>query len=68
MTWNLRKPNIRLNVRPVREWDARPQMPRAGLSATDRAAHRARRARECAKIPVNNEIPVVNNVLIEGNT
>jgi hypothetical protein len=55
MTWQLRKPNVTLNVRPVREWDARRKdasIPRAGLSDEARALHRKRRERECRKIPL----------------
>ena len=53
MTWNLRKTNIRLNVRPVHEWDARPKQNLiAGLTPVARALHRARRERECVKVPV----------------
>jgi hypothetical protein len=63
MVWNLRKPNVRLNVRSTREWDARPKQNLiAGLTPIARAFHRARRKRECAKVPV------VQNSLIEGNT
>jgi hypothetical protein len=51
MTWNLRKPNVRLNVRPVREWDAREKSDViAGLTPEARQIHRSRRARECAKV------------------
>lgn len=52
MTWNLRKPNVILDVRPIREWDSRPGRPVAGLSPIARAIHRAYRARECAKVAV----------------
>lgn len=63
MTQNLRKPNIRLNVRPVHEWDARPKPNLiAGLTPVARALHWARRERECVKVPV------VQNSFIEGNT
>ena len=57
MTWQLRKPNVTLHVRPVREWDARrkdPSIPKAGLSAEARALHRKRRERECRKIEPNS--------------
>ncbi len=53
MDWTLRKPHVTLNVRPIREWDARrhdPSRPIAGLSPAVRAVHRARRARECIKV------------------
>ena len=51
MNWNLRKTDVRLNVRPVREWDARPKSGViAGLTPEARRIHRARRERECAKV------------------
>jgi hypothetical protein len=51
MSWTIRRSNVRLNVRPHREWDVRRRAwkPVAGLSKEAREALRARRARECLK-------------------
>jgi hypothetical protein len=55
MAWTLRKPNITLRIRPIREWDARPKSDViAGLTPKARRLHRARRERECAKISITN--------------
>jgi hypothetical protein len=53
MTWQIRKPNVTLNVRPVREWDARRKdssIPKAGISPEARAWLRKRREHECLRI------------------
>jgi hypothetical protein len=46
MSWSLRKPNVTLRVtrfKPARDLVA-------GLTAAARAAHRAKRARECRRV------------------
>lgn len=55
MNWTLRKPNVAL---AVTKFAPETEMPVAGLTDEARAAHRAKRAAECAKVEPAMELDV----------